>query len=370
MSLDRPNAFEIDLSAVARATARVRAQVGTGVMFFATLKADAYGYGTLPAARTVLAHGADALSLASLADAVALRADGVTVPILLYAGVPHDESAVRAYAAHRLIPTIHDEDSFQALGRHAQGRLDVAVKVDVGPERIGVPYSQAVDFIARVAAHPRMNLVAVNAHPNVRGGDRAMACLDWQHARMAALSDALRQRGVGAHRTVMASSKVLGMAGARMAFDAVDPGATLFSEADPDHGDTAQAFHALKSRLITVRTVERDAFLDEAPFDMQPGMRVGVAPIGYSDGVHRLHAGCALVRGRRVPLLGKPALEYLRLDLAGVPDARPGDEVVLIGAQGDERIAPREAMAHQGAARVIDLALQVGPRIPRIYLPA
>src|SRR3546814_4500586 len=97
----------------------------------------AYGYGTLPAAHAALAHGADALSLASLADAVALRADGVTAPILLYAGVLHDECTVRACATHRIIQTIHDEDSFHALSRHADARLDVAVKVDVGPERIG-----------------------------------------------------------------------------------------------------------------------------------------------------------------------------------------------------------------------------------------
>lgn len=156
-----------------------------------------------------------------------------------------------------------------------------------------------------------------------------------------------------------------------MALNAIDPGAALFSPVDaggPAEG--AQAFHALRSRLLTVRTVERSEYLDEAPFPMHAGQRVGVLPIGYSDGVHRLHAGVALVRGRRVPLLGSPALEYMRLDLSELPDAEVGDEVVLIGSQGDERIAPEEAQAHQKAARVIDLALQVGPAVARTYLPA
>lgn len=370
MSLDRPNTFEIDLSAVARATARVRAQIGPGVMFFATLKSDAYGYGVLPAARTVLAHGADALSLACVSDAIALRAAGIDAPILLYAGVFHDADAVRAYETHGFMPTIHDEASFQALCRHASRRLDVAVKVDVGPERIGVPYSEAAGFVARVAAHPMLRLAVVNAHPNVRGGEHAAACLDWQYERMVELARRLREAGIRGHRTVMASSKVLRMAGSRMAFDAVDPGAALFSEVDAAGGNAAQAFHALKSRLIAVRTVERDAFLDEAPFAMRPGMRVGVLPIGYSDGVHRAHAGCALVRGRRVPIVGNAALEYLRLDLSEVPDAQPGDEAVLVGAQGGMAIAPQEAMRHQGAARVIDMALQIGRGVKRIYLPA
>lgn len=369
MSLARPNTFEIDLTAVARCTTQIRTLIGPDTMFFATLKAGGYGYGVLPVARVALASGANALSLASLADAVMLRESGISAPIMVYAGTFPDEEAVRACETHGLMPTIVDNESFEAWARHATRPLAVAVKVDVGPERVGVPMHEALELIARVGKHPLFTVAIVNAHPNVRGGERAAECLEWQYQRLEKLYAALDEAGIAVRWRVMASSKVLKMAGARMAFNAVDPGAALFSPvAAGGSAGAAQAFHALKSRVLLVRTVVRDEYLDEAPFPMQPGMRVGLLPIGYSDGVHRLHAGHVLVHGQRAPVLGNAALEYLRIDLSHIEGVRAGDEAVLIGSQGDERIAPEEAMAFQQAARVIDLALQVGPAVRRIYM--
>ena len=150
-----------------------------------------------------------------------------------------------------------------------------------------------------------------------------------------------------------------------MALSAVDPGAAVFSSLS---GGPAQAFHQLRTRLLAVRTVERTEFLEQAPFPMRPGMRVGILPMGYSDGMHLVHAGSALVRGRRAAVLCRPALEYTRVDLTDVPDAQVGDEVVIIGRQGDALISPEEACAYQKSARVIDLALQIGPAVEREYI--
>ena len=104
------------------------------------------------------------------------------------------------------------------------------------------------------------------------------------------------------------------------------------------------------------------------PFAITPHMRIGVLPIGYSDGMHRLNCGEVLVRGERVPLLGAPALEYTRIDLTRVPAARVGDEVVIIGRQGANRVAPEEVAKKQAAARVSDLALEVRSSVARRHI--
>lgn len=365
--LHRPNVFRIDLHAVALCTREIRAVIGTGRPFIATLKAGGYGYGVVPVARTVIRNGADALSMSSLHDAVTLREAGVDVPILVYAGALTEADVVAAHERYSLMPSLHDEASFHGFAEHLKGRLRVAVKVDVGPERIGVPLSQAREFIRRVHSHPSMELHAVHAHPNVQHGDGegVRECMQWQYDRFAALRDDLIADGIEVPWFALASSKVLRMTGSGMAMTAADPGAALFSSLS---GGPAQAFSQLRTRLLAVRTVERHEHLQQAAFDMQPGMRVGVLPIGYSDGFHRVHAGGVLVRGRWAAIVGRPALEYTRIDLSAVPEARVGDEVVLIGRQGTAEISPDEACAFQGAARVIDLALQIGPAVQREYV--
>src|SRR5215203_4413409 len=94
MNFARPNRFEIDLGAVRNCVHKIRATIGPSVYFFATLKANAYGYGLLPSAKAVVSAGADALSLVSLDDAVALRDAGICVPIMVYAGSVPDECIV------------------------------------------------------------------------------------------------------------------------------------------------------------------------------------------------------------------------------------------------------------------------------------
>ena len=365
----RPNTFEIDLAAIARCARLVRDRIGPGIRFFATLKANAYGYGLIPAARAVVSAGADALSLVSLDDAIALRRAGIQIPILVYAGSVPGKAIVNAAEKHDLIPTLHSEESLAVFVRYATREIRVAVKVDVGPERIGVPAEKAVAFIRSVAQHPNLRLEVLNAHPSVPGTGHIDDCLEWQYRRFVAVCEELERASIGIPFKMVAGSKVLKMTGSSMLLNAVDPGAALFSPLlAEESGDGYQPFRGLKSRLIQVKDVHRTEFLDEAPFKIVPGMRIGIVPIGYSDGMQRLNCGEVLVRGERVPLVGQPALEYTRIDLTRVPRAAIGDEVVIIGRQNAGRISPEEVMAKHSVARVPDLALEVRPSVSRVYL--
>lgn len=365
----RPNFLVIDLRAIADRVREIRAIVGPRIRFFATLKADAYGFGLLPVARTVLAAGADSISLVNLADAIALREAGIDCPILVYAGTLFAPEIVRAYERHRLMPTLHNEAALDGFLRHLDAPLECAVKIDVGQERLGVPADEAPQFLARVAASDKLRLALVNAHPYVANGDGALDALRWQHQRFEAACAAAQSLGVRIPMRVLASSKVLRTT-REMNLDGIDPGQGLFAERgiDPQAvGASRSPLASLASRLIQVRPVERSEHLEQAPFPVRPGMRLGIVPVGYADGIHRVNAGAVLVHGMRVPLLASPSLEYTRIDLTDVPAAQVGDEVVFIGSQGDATITAEEVMRARSIARLPDLMLELKPTIRRIY---
>jgi len=366
----RPNRFEIDLGAIAQFTREIRRLVGDGVTIFAALKCNAYGFGLVPVARTILAAGGNALSLVDRANAIALRRAGITAPILVYPGSVATPEAVSAIETFDLIPTFTDLPSAALYSRLTTKMLRVAVKVDIGQERLGFPAEAAAEAIAAIARMPNLRVHIVNAHPNVPSSE-ALDYLDWQLGRFEALCRQLETLGIAVPIRMIASSKILSLT-SRLTLNAVDPGQMFFgpfrAAGDVPWDTTRQAFKTLSSRLIHIKAIERSAFLKEAQFPIRAGMRLGVMPIGAADGMAQLHCGEVLVRGRRVPLLGNPSLEHTRVDLTDIPEAQLGDEVVIIGAQGGERIAPDAVVAFHKHARIADLAMAIRPSIPRRYL--
>ena len=129
----------------------------------------------------------------------------------------------------------------------------------------------------------------------------------------------------------------------------------------------APTFRALTSRIISLKELApRERFADKAPFPVTATMRLGVIPMGSADGLNWLHAGRVLLRGRSAPIVSAPSLEHTRIDLTSVPDAAIGDEVVIIGRQGDGEITPAEVAKRHGLG-LHHIATTVGPRVTRVY---
>lgn len=355
----RPNRLEIDSGSVTRRVGALRQRVGSAVRIFAALKADGYGFGTLPMAGAALAGGADALSLIDRAEAIALRQSGIDAPILLYAGAPIDADAVAAAEAHRLILTVVSDQQIETVAHHAGAPVALAIKLEVGPERIGVLPADLVPMARRIAQHKLLSLAVVNAHPTF-GDDAPDQVVTEQFRRFVAALDGLKEAGLPMPTRLFASSKTLArMSGAEL--DAVDPGQFLFGDADD-----VPIIRSLTSVLTQVRLVTRDFAQEHAPFDVTRVRRVGVIPFGKVDGGGRCHAADVLVRGRRAPILGGPSLEYMRLDLTAIEDAADDDEVVLIGRQGGAEISLRDVCAARGATPS-DIAMTIGPVVLRAW---
>jgi alanine racemase len=365
----RPTILEVDLDAAAANVRAVRQMVGSERKIFAVVKADGYGHGAAELGAVFLAHGADALGVADLGEGLRLRGRGISAPILVYPNsLP--EAAPQAIA-HGLIPTLVDLDGARACAGAAAGPCDVFVKVDVGLERLGVPAEQAVKMITAMLELPGLKLAGLCAHPHAPdGADPAYA--EWQLGRFTAVVEELEGRGVRVPiRLLAASPFVLRFPGTYL--NAVDPGRMLYGITFP--GETSPVplrptLRALVTRVIALKELApRVRFAELAPFPVTQPMRLGVIPVGSADGLTWLHAGRVLVRGCAVPLVASPSLEHTRIDLTTVPDARVGDEVVIIGRQGDREITAAEVAARHGLG-LHHVATTVGPRVARVYLSA
>ncbi len=364
----RPAWFEIDLDAAAENLRSVRRLVGAERKIFAVLKADGYGFGAREMAEVFVAHGADALAFADLADAIWTRRQGIALPILVFPNSLPDVAA--EVIANRLTPTLTDLDEARAYSDAAREPFEVFVKVDAGLERLGVPAEQAVKVITAIAELPRLRLGGVCTHLHAPASADP-AYVDWQFSRFTAVLDGLAAAGVEAPVKLAASSPLV-MQHRHTYLTAVDPGSMLYGL--PQSLTVAPAvplrpaFRALKACLIQVKDlVPRERFAANAPFPVPAPMRLGIIPLGVGDGLGRLHDGRVLVRGREAPIVSGPSLEHTRVDLTQIPDARVGDEVVVIGRQGDAEITTTAVAArHHVSPNAI--ALAVRERVARVYV--
>jgi alanine racemase len=373
----RPNAFDVDLGAIAHNVAVLRGVLPAGTRICAAVKANAYGFGLLPVARTLLDAGADFLGLVDPEDATALRADGISCPILLYAGSVIDGELVQLARDNDITLTVSDDQSLSvAASAGGPAPAHVFVEVDVGLERLGVSADNAASLIRKAASADGVSLDGVYTHMHVPPRTGISAYLGWQFDRFRLLLEAVAREGYATGIAMAASTPVV-LLSSSMSMDAVDVGRYLYGIVRPGVEPSLAelglrpAFVALRSRITHSKDIDRSEYVDQAAFGVRPGMRAGVAPIGFADGLAFLNCGEALVRGRRAAILGGLSLEHVSLDLTGIPGAGTGDEVVFIGRQGPAEITPDEVIAAQRELfPPASLSAAVRETVPRVYRPA
>lgn len=370
------NRLEVDLGAIAHNVREVRRGIGPDVQLFAVVKGNAYGLGVVEVAGTALAGGADALALVHVSDAIALRQAGVEAPILLYGGTLGDPALVELAERYELTATVVDLDSARTHSRLARESIRVFVEVDVGLERLGIPADEAATTIREILRLPKLRVLGVYAHLRVEGtcegGDHSPVSdyVSWQFDRFSQVLQELRSEGI-VLPTMMAASSPLVRLTRSMNLNAVDTGRLIYGIVpDVPAGatlDLRPAFRSLKSRLIQVKDLRREEFIEELDFSARDVTRVGVIPMGLGDGLGDVNCGEVLVRGRRKGLLGL-SLEHARIDLTGLAEARAGDEVVIVGEQQGSSITSEEVFTHQNLRMPAGLGVLIRGSVERIFV--
>lgn len=359
--------YEIDLGAIRNNYQQLRARLSPNVQVYACLKRNGYGCGAAAVAAALAAEGADGFAVASLLDAVAIRRMGVALPILLYPGAAPTAGPV--VESLDLTISISSIDEL-AQWRSAMTRIRAFIKVDLGFFRAGATPMEADRLLAAAHMHADVRVEGVYAHMSELPSSRPSDALD-QLARMQAILRVATSRGARPAIAMMSSTEGV-LRYPEMDFDAVDPGALFVGLPETDEPVRRLSLRpALKSICTTLVAVKHlDGSLGAVPKipGFRPGMTLGVIGMGWGDGLPRsVPIGAeAIVRGRRARLLPPAHLEHLRIDLTDVPEARFGDQVVLLGSQGDQNITHEEVASLWGTD-MIGLYACLRDHIPKIY---
>jgi alanine racemase len=371
--------IEIDAAALTHNATVLRRAVPASARLGILVKANGYGHGMELAAGAALAGGADMLLVATLDEALALRATVVRAPILVV--YPIDPAGAMEAVAARIETSVGGVEGVEeVLGRWSEavrdgapGRLRLHVEVDSGMGRGGIPPAALVEMAARIGATPDVDLVGVWSHL-ADGSDpgRSRAQVERFEAALATLAAAGRPFPM----RHMAASEGLFVETAPT-YDLARVGLAYYGtlglgvHASPRLADLAAELRP--AMTVTARPVRLETIEAGTPVgygsEWSAARRSVIAtlPIGYADGWTRAYwpGASALVRGRRVPLVGRVSMDSVCADVTDVDGLSGDDPFVLLGAQGDERITADDLAALRGSIPN-EVFCAFGPRLPRI----
>ncbi|MBQ3864337.1 MAG: alanine racemase [Clostridia bacterium] len=365
----RPTYVEIDQGAIAENVHALRGLLPGGVHLMAAVKADAYGHGLVETSRTVLHAGGRALAVALVEEGVQLREAGIRAPILVLG--PVTAEGAEAAVAYDLTQTVPDMEVLYNLDMAAKKLGNIAhahVKMDTGMGRIGFRNVKEVELLIQSMSR-RTHVVLDGAFTHFSCADMPGDYTRMQIEKFRELCAPLDERRLAPLRHAANSAGILDYPEAY--FDMVRAGIALYgyypseTTTRPIPLKPALSFH---SEISFVKAVEAGSSISYgATFTADRGMRIATLPVGYGDGYHRRisNRGCVLIRGKRCRILGNICMDQMMVDITNLPFVKPGEPVVLLGQQGDEKIDADE-IAGWADTISYEVLLAITARVPRI----
>lgn len=371
MTVFRPAWVVVDLDAIRDNVSRLAALVAPAALL-ATVKADAYGHGAVPVARAALGAGATWLGVAFVEEGVELRDAGIDAPVLLLSEPP--PPAAPTVVGRRLTPFVYTPSGIDALAAAAAAAgavLPVHLKVDTGMHRVGCRVEDAVALAERVAASDALALEGLATHLAVADeADRRYT--DAQLDAFDAVLDAVTV-AVGPPPIVHVANSAGALAFPRARYDLVRVGITMYGIAPSPIVAGAvdlQPALALHAQVSFVKDLPAGARVSYGlRYELARPSRIATVPVGYADGVPRslgATGGTVLVGGRRCPIAGTVTMDQLLVDV-GDAEVQVGDDVVLLGTQGNEAIAADEWADRLGTI-AYEVVTRLGGRLPRRHV--
>jgi len=352
---------EIDLNALSHNLGVVRNKTGKKNIL-AVVKANAYGHGAVEISRRLLLEGVSHLGTAFTGEAVRLREEGITAPILVFFDREHVEECLQ----YGLTPLIFDYGSakqFSAAAGKLGCRISIHIKVDTGMGRLGMPLNEARKEIPRIAALENIDIEGLMSHfSDADLRDKAFARL--QLKAFLELRKELKQKNITVKYSHIANSAaVLGMAPGHL--NMVRPGIMLYGYG----ADELKPVLSLKTRVLMIKKVPSGTFIGYGrTFITKRRSIVATIPVGYADGYSRRlsNQGEVLIRGKRAPVLGRVCMDTFMVDVTDIPGADLNSEVVLIGSQGKEKITAAD-IAEKTGTIPYEVLTSIGQRVRRVY---
>ncbi|MEN9733719.1 MAG: hypothetical protein RLZ45_1714 [Verrucomicrobiota bacterium] len=366
----RPAWVEVDLDALASNLRRIRADLPSRVRLMQVVKDEAYGTGSVAVARLALAHGVDAFTTFTVGEAARLRDAGITAPILLLGERTADE--FEWLVRHRLATCVGSLDTARALEAFAARtgvRIGIHLKVNSGMNRFGFPWRTVSEWAPVLAGLRHLDIVGALTHfAQSDELDKTFARL--QLARFQETVAVLRNHGVNPsclHTCNSGGYLDLPEAHHDMVRIGILP-LGVYPSSVCRRLDGLMPVMSVKARITGLQWLEPgDTVGYGMRYRAEAPRRIAVLPLGYGDGFPRVrNEGCALVHGRRAPLVGGVSMDAVTVDVTDIPEAHLGDEAVLMGRQGGEEITAHDVAALKRSVSY-DILTGWRSRLPRLY---
>ncbi|MBC8436334.1 MAG: alanine racemase [Candidatus Omnitrophica bacterium] len=363
----RPTWAEVNLNNLKDNFRQVKKIISPQTKVMACVKADAYGHGLVPVSKRLQAEGADFLGVASIDEGIKLRQAGIRLPILILGLVfEKDTSALFEY---RLTATVCDSGLAAALNKKAslfRKPLNVHIKVDTGMGRIGVLHAEAEELVKKIHRLKFINIEGIFTHFAFAESNRDFT--RYQLGLFGRLINDLYRAGIRVPLIHSANSMgVLGYQGSH--FNMVRPGLVIYG-LYPKRGlkIKLKPVLSLKTRVVFAKQLPPGCGISYGhTYVTRNKTNILTLPIGYGDGYPRNLSNLApvLIRGRRLKVCGRICMDQMMVD-AGALRAKVGDEAVLIGSQGKDKITSEE-LAELSGTIPYEIVCGLGNRIPRVY---
>ena len=340
----------------------------------AVVKADGYGHGALAVARAATEAGAGWLGVARLDEGLRIRRRGINSRILVLGYTPADR--VPDALANNITLTVYDPGvakDYADLAASHDEQLAIHLKVDTGMGRLGMRPEDVLGFFQTFQNHAGLNIEGLFTH-FARADEPHVSTTDEQMSRFNALLDTLQASGSQPNglrpRLVHAANSAGALNYPSSRFDMVRPGIALYGVDPAPLSPLPAGFKPAltwKAKLSSIKELPaRHGISYGHTYYTQSQECIGVVPIGYADGFRRVPGNFVLIGGRRVPVVGNVAMDQTMIRIDSVPNAKIGDEIVLIGQQGLNHISAYD-LANRWGTIAYEVICGLADRLPRLY---
>ena len=361
---------EISRSQIAANYRAVKEAVGPATLIIGVVKANAYGHGAVEVAQVLAAEGAKWLAVSSVEEGVALRRAGINCRVLVMAGVMNwEHEAMREF---RLTPVAHSLDDLRRFDE--DGPIDVHLKIDTGMHRMGT--CQSVTEIAEAVSNLRHVRVEGLLSHFASAADFTSPQTEEQIVEFNSMWAGLARLGVRPALMHFASTNAVAYPRRDAWLSLVRPGHAIYGYVSPARGHAPSACFTVKpaltwrTRIISVKEIPGGSKVGYGgSFTATGPMRLAVLAAGYADGVpHRLsNKGKVIAGGRLASIVGTVSMDLTTIDITASPELRPGDEVTLLGREGDVSLDAQQ-IARTAGTISYNVLCGIGSRVKRFYV--
>lgn len=369
----RPVWAEVDLEAIGHNLKEIRRITNPKSKIMPVVKANGYGHGAIEVSKKLLASGADRLAVGIVDEGKQLREAGIISPIVLlgYTPIEHAEAVIK----YDLIPAVYTLELAQALSRAATEKnktVKIHIKIDTGMGRIGfTPGSNNADVIAQISKLPGVEIEGIFSHFST-SDCKDKAFTDRQFEQFLWTVKEIESKGVTIPIKHIANSGAV-IDSPHTHLDMVRPGIIIYGYYPSDEVNKTRLLlkpaMTLKALVSNVKEVVKGTSISYGRTYITNNMtKIASLPIGYADGYSRLLSskGEVLIKGQRVPVVGRICMNQCMVDIARLHGVKIGDEVVIFGKQGEAKISVEEVAEKIGTINY-EIVCMVSESVPRIY---